>query len=164
MAKKPHNVKVIQYFFPETHVKAMEGHDPSGVRDGTVNILSLQIAEVESEKFKNGVTLTYETDDKASQNMPYSIKAVAFGLFEPVSAESEELVQDYRNNLEAVAAQVLFGAIREHIAAITARSPWSTFIAATVNLPQRQKGAGDDHQPQLDVTESGVSPDDSKQK
>lgn len=138
MANKPHNVRLNQYFFPETHVRALESHDPAGTRTGTVHSISFHVDVVPTKKMQHGVSVIFETDDEGGNNPPYSFRIVAYGLFEPESAETEDLIGDYQNNLEAVAIQVLFGAIREHLAAITARSPWSTFVAGAAHIQRRK--------------------------
>lgn len=141
MAIKPHNVRVVQYFFPETHVVALKNHDLNGDRSGTKNIINHVIDEIPAEdgRLQHAVEVEYSSDDEAGTNPPYSFKIVAFGIFEPEKNETEELVNDYLRNLEAVAIQVLFGAIREHMASVTARSAWSTFIAGATNLRQKEE-------------------------
>lgn len=136
MTSKPHNVRIEQYFFPETHVVALQNHDPAGELHGTKQKVSHHIEKVEGDQIRHGVSLIIETDDEASVNPPYQYKIGAYGVFQPQSDESEELLQGYLDNVEPVAIQILMGAAREHLAAITARSPWATFIcnAATINF------------------------------
>ena len=134
MARKPHNVRIIRYFFPESYVKAHEDHDPSGPRNGTRTDLDIAARELPTEELQHGVELTLESIDDESDNAPYSFKVVAYGIFEPDSKDTEDLINDYKNNVQLVALQILAGAAREHLAAITARAPWSTFIAASINV------------------------------
>lgn len=134
MATKLHNVKIVRYFFPETYVKAHQDHDPSGVKDGTVQTVSHNIEELPTENLRHGVSVRVSSDESQSENQPYTYVVEAFGIFEPDLSDSEEKVEDYRNNVGVVGVQTLFGAIREHLASVTARSPWSTFTINTVNI------------------------------
>lgn len=134
MAPRPHNVDIIQYFFPETSVRAIHDHDRNGTSNGTIQRLAHQIDELPTETLQHGVSVRISTDDEKSVNQPYSYVVEAYGIFAPASTETEQEVEDYRNNVEIVGIQILIGAIREHLAGITARSPWSTFIMGTANL------------------------------
>jgi preprotein translocase subunit SecB len=144
MAPRPHNVDLIQYFFPETFVRAVPDHDRAGTNDGTVQHLTHQIEELQTDTLQHGVSIRVSTDDDKSENQPYSYSIEAYGIFGPTSAESDQEIEDYRKNVEIVGVQILLGAIREHLASVTARSPWSTFIMGTANLMPKAEAKTDD--------------------
>ena len=131
---KPHNVKVVQYFFPESSVKARQDHDPNGISNGTKQKLSLNINEIPSENNMHGVMVRLSSIDDESENLPYSYSIETYGIFEPNDKSTDDLIQDYKSNIKVVSLQILVGAIREHLASITSRGPWATFIAGAVNL------------------------------
>ena len=133
---KPHNVRVSQYFFPETHVVALAAHDPSGERHGSCVNLEHRIDDIEGDQLQHGVSVTLTSNDEKGVNPPYQFKIEAYGLFMPVSEETDELIQAYHDNFETVAVQILMGAIREHLASITSRGPWTTFIASVATINQ----------------------------
>lgn len=138
MARKPHNVSLVHYFFTETHVTSLPGYDQQGNRKGTVTDAVHRIAEIEEGSYKRSATTVFSSVDDKSENAPYSFKIVAYGIFEPELAETEEQIDDFLKNVELVSFQVLYGAIREYLASITARSPWLTFLASTPNITERE--------------------------
>lgn len=143
MAPRPHNVDLIQYFFPETFVRAVPDHDRTGTSTGTVQHLTHQIEELPTETLQHGVSVRISTDDEKSENQPYSYIVEAYGIFKPTLTESDQEIEDYRKNVEIVGIQILLGAIREHLAGVTARSPWSTFIMGTANLMPKAETKND---------------------
>ena len=131
---RPHNVKLVKYFFPETSVKASQDHDTEGRIDSTEQSVSVEIVEIPSMDNQHTVKVRLISDDEGSENAPYSYQIEAFGIFEAASTESEELLEAYKENFQPVAVQILFGAIREHLATVTARGPWGNFIVGVLNI------------------------------
>lgn len=138
MARKPHNVSLVHYFFTETHVTSLPGYDKLGNLKGTMTDAAHTTAEIKEGSHRWSATTVFTSVDDKSENAPYSFKIVAYGIFEPESTETEEQIGDFLKNVEIVSFQVLYGAIREYLASITARSPWLTFLASTPNIVEHE--------------------------
>lgn len=128
-------LRLEQYFFTKQEVRANPTHDQSKNKLGSVVNHHCASTVVEGRPNTLAVECSIMLDEAQSDNPPYFFSITAFGVF---TLENEKEFSDDRAKQMATAfgLQVLIGAIREQIAALTSRGPWGVFLLNifTVNV------------------------------
>jgi hypothetical protein len=95
------------------------------------------------------VDVGIDLDEEHSVNPPYFFSISAFAILVSDQDVPRELALTVAN---ATGFTMLVGAIREHLASVTARGPWDQFLLGPVTFPQspapivRSPDAPDDSQ------------------
>ena len=121
-----------RYFFTDSTVRANPEHNPAGDRQGSRVSTAFQSQPVADRLGAYTVEMTVMLDETTSLNPPYffSISAFAVILTPPTldPAAAWTVVRGTGFN-------VLIGAIREHLATMTARGPWGLFVFGPLPPP-----------------------------
>jgi preprotein translocase subunit SecB len=122
-----------RYFFTETVVRANPGHVPTGPSDGSLIVPTLSCSPIEGREDAFALELTVTLDESKSENPPYffSINAFAILVAAPDLPHEEALPMAQESGFI-----MLIGAIREHLAGITARGPWGPFLFGPMTYQQ----------------------------
>lgn len=77
-----------------------------------------------------GVEASIAVNESQSENPPYFFTISAFAVL----STSLEMTDQSRTQAAGVGINLLVGAIRERLATLTSRAPWSTFMLGPVPL------------------------------
>jgi preprotein translocase subunit SecB len=120
-----------RYFFPYQEVRANPEHDANENWSGTKVKANVNCFPVDEGVNTFAVELVVSSDDESSENPPYFFNIQVFGY---LVVESEIELATAQRIAEATGTTVLVGAIREHLASLTARGPWGTFLLPVLSL------------------------------
>lgn len=126
-------LRLENYFFPHQEVRANPTYDPRGDRRGSHTNTAFAILPVEDRENAFAVEVQIALDEEKSINPPYFFTMHAFGVFS-IDQEIETSAASPANIGGVQGAQILIGAIREHLATMTARGPWDVFLLAPVPI------------------------------
>lgn len=120
-------------FFPHQVVRANNGHQAQGSRDGSQVVFEHGMEKIAGRENAFGLQLAVRLDEEKSVNAPYVFTVVAYGVFavDPENALSEDKIQEM---LMSTGMPVLVGAVRERLADLTARAPWGIFNLNIVSV------------------------------
>ena len=123
-----------RYFFTQTTVIANPQHHPEGPKDGSHVVPDFSCALVDKQAHTFAVELTVRLDEGASENPPYFFTVSAFALL----TSEQNMPRDAAFALaNSTGFNMLAGAVREHLASITARGPWGPFLFGPITLQFR---------------------------
>lgn len=125
------SVQLERYFFPHQEVVANPEHNPAGVRNGSKVTSAVGAAPIAGRPNAYAVEVTLSLDKDNSVNPPYFFTLHAFGIWTMAADAPPDATQAV---LTATGVPILIGAIREHLAALTARGPWGPFIMGPIPL------------------------------
>ena len=126
-------LRLENYFFPHQEVRANPTYDPRGDCHGSHTNTACAVLPVEGRENTFAIEVQIALDEEKSINPPYFFTMHVFGVFsidEEIQASAASRV-----NIGVVQeVQILIGAIREHLANMTARGPWNVFLLAPVPI------------------------------
>lgn len=123
MSKLP---DLLQLAFTLQHVAALPDHKP----DESVHTQfkrELSFAEPELDPSKVIVEFTLATDDDTAVNSPYQFRISCLVALQLPPPEPDDAT-DLREKAKLLGTQIATGAIRDHLATLTARAPWGVLI------------------------------------
>ena len=113
-------------FYPEVAVKA----NPEYLRDSenppAKPQIKISVYKVEENRFQIAMEFTQEIE---SESDAYDLRAHAFATFLTDPEEAEELQTKV---VAQSGPNIVYGALREHFATITARAPWKEYYLPAV--------------------------------
>jgi len=119
-----------RYFFPHQEIRANAHYDINGDRSGNkVQIAVHNARQIPERETAFTIDVTISLDEENSVNPPYFFKVQAFGIF--VIPEGVASAFDPKSANQEV-LPLLIGAIREPLAAMTARGPWGPFFVGLI--------------------------------
>lgn len=120
-------------FFPHQEVRANNGHQAQGSRDGSQVTFEHGMEKIAGRENAFGLQLVVRLDEEKSVNPPYFFTIAAYGVFavNPDNELSEDKIQEL---LMSTGMPVLVGAVRERLADLTARAPWGVFNLNIVSV------------------------------
>lgn len=118
------------FFFPHQEVRANLSFDPNGNRLGSQFTPSFSLVAIEGRPDAVGIEASVSLDEGKSDNPPYFFTISAFGIL----TTDLEMTDDLRAQAAGFGINVLFGALRERLATLTARAPWGAFVLGPVPI------------------------------
>ena len=117
-------LKLKNYFFTHQEVIANPEFSENSEAGNDVDY-DIDVESVNISKNEYGVNIKVNVGAEKTPNAPYFFTISAFGFFE-TSKEHKDLDEnELKELIEFTGTQVLIGAIRERLADMTARGPWS---------------------------------------
>jgi len=130
---KVDEINLERYFFPVVEITANAEHSP-GEETMTFFAVNTNVVEIE-ESNRLAVDIDVRSSQEESTNPPYNFKVSGIAFFNIVIDEYDP--ENAKDACYVMGHQVLFGAIREQIAAITGRGPWNAIQLRVVPAPVR---------------------------
>lgn len=125
------SLQLERYFFPHQEVIANPEHNPAGVHDGSKVTSLMGTAPIVGRPNAYVVEVTLSLDEGASVNPPYFFTLHAFSIWTTADGTDPEATPAV---VATTGVSILIGAIREHLATLTARGPWGPFIFGPIQL------------------------------
>ncbi len=128
----PSPLQLDRYFFTHSTVRANPEHNPAGDRQGSRVIPTFLSQPLAERPGAYTVEMTVVLDETTSVNPPYFFSISAFAVIvtpptlDPAAAGTA---------VRGTGFNVLVGAIREHLATLTARGPWGLFVFGPLPPP-----------------------------
>jgi len=136
----PLPLQLKEYFFPRQRVDANPNHDPAADIKVILD-MRLDFNRVESASSDYGLSLTVDLDEDSSQNHPYGFSMQVFGVLSANDDVTEDVARAFG---ETQIAQMLIGAVREHLATLTARGPWGPYFMELIPIKPKVEDAESD--------------------
>jgi preprotein translocase subunit SecB len=116
---KPAKFTLDHLFYPEISVKASKAYDPDSGEAPTEPVVQVFMNKTGQCTFHIGVGLSLDDESPADR---YELEALAVGVFscDETMVESEQVALIARSG-----PNLVFGGLRDMIATITGRGPWS---------------------------------------
>jgi len=115
------------YFFPVQEVNANPTHNPSDTTE-TVPKIDHRNGLIDGNENAMWVEVSIKTDEEESVNPSYFFSVLCFVSMRLIRNEDGSLDEQYKHFSTTSAIQLAIGAIREHLAAMTARGPWGPLM------------------------------------
>jgi len=124
-------LRLERYFFTESTVRANPQHTPGDPRRGSRMTPTLSCAPVEEQPSTFAVEMTVALDEARSENPPYFFTITAFAILAAEDNVPDDIALSIANT---IGFNMLVGAIREHLAGVTARGPRGPFLFGPLRL------------------------------
>lgn len=136
MEQKPHSIALERLMFVKSCVTAIQDFSPDDTTNSVlpINILDSEILPEQPGKWLSKFRLSYNAD--LAKNAPYCIDMECFCI---LSADESLSYEDAARGITITAHSVLYGAIREAVAWITARQPYGPLTLGLSVLQGNQK-------------------------
>lgn len=121
-----------ELLFPRISVSTNTKHDPQGNRSGTLLKFGHHVQKLEGTTDRYALMIEVGSDDANSQNPPYAFAIEVYSVFVVTQAADDEAARRF---LVDNGMPVVMSALREHLAQVTARSPWGRFLVNVIALP-----------------------------
>lgn len=125
-----------RYFYTEQQVSA----NPNYLESSSPHLdflIDASVVRLTDQPGKYGLTASATINQETSFNSPYSFLISAFGI---VNVNKESDIAAAEAQIEVSGAQLLIGAIREHLAEMTSRGPWGAiyldFVPIALKIDQ----------------------------
>jgi len=125
-------LRLERYFFTESMVRANPEHDPAGERVGSKLVPTFFCKPIADRPSAYTLEMTVRLDEATSVNPPYFFSLAAFAVVVAPPHVNPALAYEA---VSGTGFNVLVGAIREHLAAITGRGPWGGFVFGPMTPP-----------------------------
>lgn len=123
-------LRLDRYFFTESVVTANPSYDPDGSRIGSVIVPpAISCSPLAEQDGAFGCEMIIQLDESKSENPPYFFSIHAFAILVATPGTAADMAFSLAH---ATGLSMLVGAIREHLASITARGPWGPFLLSPV--------------------------------
>jgi hypothetical protein len=131
---EPSQLFIEEILYPTLDVRSNNGHNQQGDRAGTALTFGQQVMKVEGQPGKYGLAVSVSSDNAKSVNAPYNfvIEAYAICTIGGTALEGEAADKFIMQN----GLHIVMGAIREHLASMTARAPWGRFMINAIPLQE----------------------------
>lgn len=120
-------------------VIAHADHDPEQPSYGSTQV-GYQIDRSDSHSGVVTMEMNVSSDKDDSKNAPYEYDVRAFAMLAYLDDTTDPLDDNDLKRAGVVGYQAAIGAIREHIASMTARGPWDTFFLRIVDIDEDEIG------------------------
>ena len=129
-------LRLKRYFFPLSHVEANPAYKPDGHNEFDLETRLTSHFDPKSGIFAAQLIVTLGDNEDENLESPYFFQVAAYAGFEPAEGtEIDVLDPDTMRELLATEGfKILAGAIREHLASLTARGPWGEYILPVLRL------------------------------
>lgn len=121
--------------YPIQEVRANPLYNPQGEMNGSVSSVDVKQYKIEGRNNAISVEVTLSSNEENSVNHPYNFRLQGFGVI----TVDEPIKEDESPTLIVIATQIVIGAIREHLAAMTSRGPWGTHLINPIPLGSENK-------------------------
>lgn len=118
------------YFFFHQEVRANPSYDRENPGTLSAPNVHLKVHPPQGDISSVSIELLVTMEEQEGVNNPYSFLIGAFAILEPEC----ELNSDTLLLAQSIGYQVLYGAVRERVADMTARGPWGGIILQAIPL------------------------------
>jgi|SRR5690606_10545508 len=127
---KPAAFTLENVFYPQISVRANREHNYDGDGDPVLPSIKIHSYRGDGGRYQIALDLKKAIESDADA---YEVKALAIGVFQtdPATPEDKQQAIVMRSG-----PQIVYGALRDHIATITARGPWNEYYLPAIIIDQ----------------------------